>query len=616
MKKITTIILALAIAMASFAQKELLPRTVLPQKTGTSFFETTTKIPLFGQRTNQLFGKTTDAMYGPRNAKKWPDVSTLIDEQPAGTLHPDDFRSGYSSQGSNGQAYGSLYTMGIGAYVVAEDAIYLKNPVTSLRNPTNGETFKTWMKLDKIDDEHYVARLPQVICDYTNTYDGNRYIYYVERFVRNTKTGKYAVDNSATDGCDVYFTYKDGMLAMDDSTFTGDYPDAALCITDTNDSWYGYMEAGTKIEPNTYEKTMLPEESTTEQWQFDRNEYYERMYLYPPDWTGLKEKNVTDTLYFHKLENVAIVGDQIYFSTSVGNASFWVKGTIDGNKATFRQQYIGASDQYDRFLWFQPGKYVLYADSSNYDYYGVVSHWRQYQPTETLVADYDPVTKTLTSPVGTSMIFNTSSEYFAYITTCDDVVLTAWEESEGTPEDPVIWSLEDYYEHYGYSLLSVDISNADTNGKYMNEEKIFYNIYLSDDPTTPFEFYDDEYVNYHEDPVNIPYSFDDQLDFFVFGKTHWLNFYFKLSSIDSLGVQAIYYGNGVERKSNIVWYSLVERNKITRVEDIAETCDAIVGTAYYDLRGRRIDRPQAKGIYIRENIYANGRRKAEKIVRR
>ena len=615
MKKITTIILALAIATASFAQKELLSRTGFSQKAGFAPSVTTTKMPLPGEP-GQLFGKATDATRSPGKALKWPDASTLIDEQPAGTLHGEDFRSGYTSEGSNGQAYGYRYDSRIGVYVVAEDAIYLKNPVSTLRNPSTYERFNTWIKLEKIDDEHYVARLPQMLCDFDNPDDGKKYTYYVERFVRNAKTGKYAVDAASTDGRDAYFTYKDGVLAMDDDTFTGDYPDAALCITDTNESWYGYMESALKIEPNPNEKTTIPAGATTAQWQFDRSEYFEHNYLYPPDWTGPREESVSDTLYFHRLTDVAIDGDKFYVNVSLGNDTYWVKGEMSGNKVVFKPQYIGVYERYDCSVWFQPGQYVLYADSSNYEYYGSVSHWRTYGPTSSLVADYDPATQSLTTPQGVTMILSASPDYLAYISSFDDVAMSAWEESEGTPEDPIIRSMEDYFDSFGYTLMSVDISNADTNGKYMNEEKIYYNVYLSDDPTTPFEFLNDEYTEYKGDPVNVPYLFDDQKDFFVFDKTHWLNFYFRMTSIDSIGVQAIYYGKDVERKSNLVWFSLVEKNKITNIEGVADKGATIVGTAYYDLRGRRVEKPQAKGVYIREDIYANGRRKAEKVVTR
>ena len=89
--------------------------------------------------------------------------------------------------------------------------------------------------------------------------------------------------------------------------------------------------------------------------------------------------------------------------------------------------------------------------------------------------------------------------------------------------------------------------------------------------------------------------------------------YYYFADFDSLGVQSIYRGGGEEHRSNIVWISY---GKATGVKTpVAGTASAVVAEEYYDVAGRRLERP-AKGLVIKKVRYADGTVKVTKVMAR
>lgn len=622
MKKSYSLLLAALLLTTSVsAQKALTPKQVQArisqiQKTGKTINESTLRangLNPIGKIANEI-GKASQSQ--PQTGLKvkkaqditWPDASTIIDEQPEGTLHSAQLRSGNYTYAFWGYLFSGSYSYSVGTYVVADDAIYLKDPF-------HGFSTDTWLKLDKVDDENYVAHLPQAIYSVESTTDDGEdttYVYYAARMVYD-EAALYVEDSTSQD---IAFTYKNGILAQADTTVDDYYgePLAGISLTDNEFGLYGYVDNAILVKPNTEVKTELPATATISQYQITSTEYFE--YIYPDS----PEDNSVESGTNAELINVAFDGNDVYINNpSTKDSTSWIKGTIADGKATFLPQYIGADEEDGYHNWFTPATFTLVTDSSYLEDYGDIDIYRYYEAADKLELTYDADTKALVAPEGTSLIINARPDRISYLDTYDEVNLQPWTEVAVAPADPVINSVGEYFNDYGYSSVSFDIPNTDANGNLLNEDKLYYNVYTSDDTENPYALTEDEgYEEFNNpDPVNIPYSYNDGWDVMASGTSHTVYFYFDTNDIDSVGIQSIYTGGGETNKSKLVWFSLLEQHGTADgISSLEGNNSGVKSVSYYDISGRQVSAPKQAGIFVKETTYADGTKTSVKILKR
>jgi hypothetical protein len=151
---------------------------------------------------------------------------------------------------------------------------------------------------------------------------------------------------------------------------------------------------------------------------------------------------------------------------------------------------------------------------------------------------------------------------------------------------------------FGMGIFSIDIPNSDTEGNFINQEKMYYNVYM-----------DDKILQSPAGEVDIPYLYTDNQYIRVGGIAH--TFYYSQPITDRIGVQSFYTGGGEVHSSNIVWYDVKEANSVKGVEEAGKE---IAGVSYFDLSGRRTDTLVPGTMYVKQTRYKDGTKDCRKFV--
>lgn len=134
-----------------------------------------------------------------------------------------------------------------------------------------------------------------------------------------------------------------------------------------------------------------------------------------------------------------------------------------------------------------------------------------------------------------------------------------------------------------------------------------YYIYFDDDSQL-FTFTPEVYISLKENLTEIPYNFTEDYDI-TFGASLHKIYYF-MDNFTKVGVQSVYYVGNKKRHSEITWHLRPSAG----IENVANTETSNASTVYYDLFGRRIQKP-AKGIYIKVLTDDNNKKHAVKVMR-
>ena len=483
-----------------------------------------------------------------------PTVDSLITTAPAGEVHNNVIRSGTGYYSLYGYVLSSTAYAMTGNYVKTDDAIYLKDPFTNL-------TTDSYLKLDAEGDGKYVAHLPQPI--YDEEYQGTTYHYYASKLKINDEHNSYAAD-TLSDGSidqDVHFELVGDTLKSTDLSFEN-----IIGLTDDTYAWYGYGDYDIAMYDNPYTTTSLPSGVAFERWVLNRSQ----------------------------LVNVAVDGNEIYINDPTANNNlYWFKGTIEGDKVTFKgPQYLGVNEDYATHVFFFPG-------TSFWDDQG-----KGYALSDELVMNYDPAAKKFTAQdTADAMIINGALDRVYYLSVYDNPELAFFVEKAGTPADPYFTQVSEYNTDYGYGYIVFFIPTVDVDGNFIEPSKIYYNIYF--DSETPETLSTDDYTSLGQDMTDIPFYFSDGWDIFLQGSTHQLYYY--VAEYDQVGVSTTYTGGGESHRSNIVW----AENPANSIKGGTTDNGAVESVKYFDLSGRRIAAP-VKGLYLKKVTFADGTTKTVK----
>lgn len=496
----------------------------------------------------------------------------IIYNEPEGTAHERLLRKGFRFQNTSSGVTADSYDYAVGRYVEGDDGnLYLYEPFNSLAT-------QSWLRLEKVDDEHYVAHTPQPI------YQNNGTTYYATwmkmarldghtyGFIPDTINGKPDYD--------MKFTLRDGMLSVDDDEHFEDtrYPLHLLCLADANNQWTGYGEGLTRIEPMNETATQLPQGVEPQDYALE---------------TTTMNSVTQEVTSVRTMTKAAFDGNDVYL-LNPGDSLSWIKGTIEDGKAVFHRQYAGADEAQSLQLWFFPATYGIVNDSSMIDY-GVVFHIRDYHEANQIAFDYDTANGTLTAVTGTSMLINARPDYIYYLHNYDDPQYRRFTEKEATPVEPVIMDAWGYDPNAKCGQIQFKLLPKSTEGDDLNSDKLYYSFYVDDD-TEPFVFSTDTYYGLTEDLTEVPYNFSDNYDFFSTNDIKSFFYYFDEQEHDRLGLQSVYRGNDIEHRSDIVWI-----DTSTLGISIPSANDKQGTAEYYDLSGRRLTQPQHGITIVRQN---------------
>ena len=239
-----------------------------------------------------------------------------------------------------------------------------------------------------------------------------------------------------------------------------------------------------------------------------------------------------------------------------GMPEAWVKGTITGDKVTFKSgQFMGGDDNTGYY------QYLVSATAETLwdDYY---EEWyTSYTLSdEDITFDYDAATKTLSN--SSTFLVNAGTDDVYYVCAYNKAKLAPFVETAATPTTPKFNNIYEggytYYNYgYGWGYLDFDILCADVDDNFIVPEKVSYQIYTKvNGEVRPYVLDADNYLYLDESMSEIPYDFTDGYDIYLNGSNR--NVYFFVIGPEEFGVQTIYRGGGEEHRSEIAWLGVQE----------------------------------------------------------
>lgn len=502
------------------------------------------------------------------------DASTIIRAQPEGTLLNNMIAS-YGGYTRN-WLYGLMDVTtdgGVGKIVEGADGnIYIYNLPTNL-------SADSWVKAERGEGDTIVIH--RQLIDQREGSDAV-YDYYLTRLVweytdRATGEGRFV---EATGDTAIKLLYSNGVLrSIEDNTDPyeeGHYALGAVYTTDGSTfTWEGNTNWNLYFEPLTDTKISLPSEANLETITID--------YI---------NANGTPT---SEQTKVAFVGNDVY--VNVLDAATYIKGTIEGDKLTFKSgQYLGIyASMYH--LFFTGQQYYTVTDE------GTGQEYETAKVIDELVFDYDAETRSFST--GDAFVINVGKKTARlYLTSLRAPKFYFFEETAATPADPVITNYNATYTQWGYNALQFTIQATDVDGRFIVPEKLSWQAYVDDEPLI---FSPDDYSGLTQEMEEIPYGwYDPGYDIY----TSFFTLYFEPAK--NVGIQTIYRGGGEERRSHIVYYDL-STGQIVKVDSNGDPA-AIQSTAnnadaerisYFDAAGRQVS-DKTKGLVIKRITTADG----------
>lgn len=459
--------------------------------------------------------------------------------------------------------------------VFAEDgAVWLENPISSLYS-------KTWIKGYRAQGDTIAFDLPQVI--YEETFDGVTSKGKLYKMIAE-ETDKYGTYVKDEDSQTLKYLWKDGKLTL--------CKDMACGMCTPTGGWSGFGEnyfEGINIENNTTK----PSENA---------KVYDGLMLY---------LDLNDVAQQWPVK-YAIDGDDVYLGNlSTNLKGYWIKGTMKNNEVTFPSTSLVGIDTTT----------VCYAYASRVDYStAYTAYGDPYDSTfvvnEPLVFTYDPAANTLNSKQKMGIHQSDGVREPLKSTDIFDVyrvpLISPWVEKPNSPLPPKFSAVMPWITDMtpNYSGVEFLLSYYSVDGNYLDPTKLYYSFYIDGEMVT---FTPEEYVNVTKEMDLVPYTFDDDYQFYkVSDNTRRLYYYHQPK--EKIGLEALYVdevdGKPVTYSSGVseYYFNPTGINNTTIEEGKVESI------TFTDLSGRQILRP-GKGVYIRTITMKDGTKQSKKVVR-
>lgn len=459
--------------------------------------------------------------------------------------------------------------------VFAEDgAVWLENPISSLYS-------KTWIKGYRAQGDTIAFDLPQVI--YEETFDGVTSKGKLYKMIAE-ETDKYGTYVKDEDSQTLKYLWKDGKLTL--------CKDMACGMCTPTGGWSGFGEnyfEGINIENNTTK----PSENA---------KVYDGLMLY----LDLNDQAQQWPVKY------AIDGDDVYLGNlSTNLKGYWIKGTMKNNEVTFPSTSLVGIDTTT----------VCYAYASRVDYStALTAYGDPYDSTfvvnEPLVFTYDPAANTLNSKQKMGIHQSDGVREPLKSTDIFDVyrvpLISPWVEKPNSPLPPKFSAVMPWITDMtpNYSGVEFLLSYYSVDGNYLDPSKLYYSFYIDGEMVT---FTPEEYLNVTKEMDLVPYTFDDNYQFYkVSDNTRRLYYYHQPK--EKIGLEALYVdevdGKPVTYSSGVseYYFDPTGINNTTIEEGNVESI------TFTDLSGRQILRP-GKGVYIHTITMKDGTKQSKKVVR-
>jgi len=490
-----------------------------------------------------------------------------IMDVPEGTLYDNMYASSFAY----GLGWGDIYIQnvdgGIGKVVEGNDGnLYIYNPISQ---GYIWFSILPWIKAEPAGDGKYVVHLPQLyIIDV-----GDPYYAYCMHY--DEDEGMPVVEEEG----DIEFTWENGVLTQVGDKFIG------LC--DATADWFYMADQHIVYAPQNDEVTTLPEDMFVQS--------YTMTYLSDPsDLTQTKETVVS----------VAIDGEDIYMGNlNNNNPDSYIKGHLADGKATFpTRQYLGPDAYYNGHIYVLTGE--AYVDAETYS-----SPVFNYNLNDEIVFNVDEDARNIVAEWPAAMVTNVGPNTLSILNDYVAPGLAAFDEVPAVPATPVFTD-EDVTVNSsaGWTVLHFTIPTVDVDGNKLNENKLYYNIYLDGEV---FTFDPEDYIGLSSAMTNIPYKFEDNINFDIYISNGRHTVYLYTTDFEQVGVQSIYTAGDEENRSDIV-YNL--NPNVSGINEMASGA-RVVDTRYYDLTGRQLPTAPATGIYLKHVTYSDGTSTAVKVVK-
>lgn len=500
------------------------------------------------------------------NAKRKAAPATssynYIDQQPEGTLT--------TLVQAGGLAYGYNWLMGI--YTQNSDGQLVKKVVSAdgkkmyLFNAISQYRMNGWLEGD-IEGDEVTFKLPQLI----NVEDFNGITY--EDFAAKLEFSEE--EEFYVPSADQTFKFKinsDGSM----SSLEGEKMLGHVADVKGEWAWQGNGEIYGDLNILNEKCEEVPASAKFEEWYMtDGMNAYPR----PVAFDGNK-------VYIRGLVNDpaiadnAIVGD---YNESTGKVTF-----ASG-------QYLGEYWELGATVFFMACDTVMLYD----DYYQ--EYYTEYEPADEIVFDYDAKNKVLSTEG--SYCLSITPDQMLYFEMMEQPVIK-YQNPDFTVKALPTPEFEEFYEEEGYPAeLSFNISMLDADGNVLDTSKLYWTLIMDDEP---FTFYNDEYDIDVDEMTDVPFDYESDYDFYVYGANRIVVVY--PAGYENLGVQTIYKDGDKEIRSEIMWVP-----DYTDVES-AISAKTVTGEAFYDLQGRRVANP-GRGFYIRRATMSDGTVVNSKIAR-
>ncbi len=436
------------------------------------------------------------------------------------TSRPEGDYKLYERNGDSyvGTMFGVYYNQCLGGLcevVFGSDGkVYLKNIISQIAVPG-------WIE-GTLSGSTITFTLPQVVESYGGGED-----YYASLMAYDAAEQTYnSVEGTQT--LTLSYDAATGTISSGDDLADGDL---VVGVADMDGYWVGYADWNFSMTPVTDEPLEAPEGLQTD------------MFIVQADgFPGC-------------VANVGFQGSDVWVQGIYpAMPEAWVKGTINGDKAVFKnKQFLGAD--------FQNIKVQYLVTATAEETFVEDPEWGDYTETYYYLSDvditfdYDAATKTFT---GTNLfVVNAGLQEVSYANIYENTVIKPFVETAATPMAPSNVTLyeegyQSYQMGYGWGVIEFDQYTNDEDGNYILPDKLSYQLWIRvNGEEMPLVLHTYDYQNLDEDMVELPYDFTDNWDISAENSYHYAYYY--VVGPEAYGVQAIYRGQGEERRSEIVW---------------------------------------------------------------
>lgn len=499
-----------------------------------------------------------------------------ISETPAGRL-VDNM---YVNSESFGLGWGNFYTQsvdgGVAAVVEGTDGfVYVKAPVLQAYVWWLGFP---WIKCEKAEGDTIVMKTPQLYAiDHGDA-------YYVYRMKPKADFSGFEMDK---ENSDIRFTWKNDTLKQIDECLIG--------LGDTAGEWFYMGDYDIRYTVNPDKPVMIPEPLPAPATQLSSMDL---MINYIPSATNLDSTTIAwINCVVPANADGELAGNTLYFNhweTMLPDA--YAMGTVDeatGKLTIPAKQYLGIDPEYNSHVYLLTGNAKVEDDYFNFD-----------KTSEIVLQDIMPESDTIAAAYPASIIINCGRDSLYTIKEYVGPMMIPFEDTEMVPADP-IFTMEDITMSTGFDKVTFVLPTVDVNGKILNPNKLYYNLYYND---AVYTFKPEDYKGLSENMTDVPCLFQDSY-YDIYSKEGKQIVYFYDKNWEKMGIQSIYRGGGKENRSNIVY---VKKNQ-SGIDNV-DADAAVKNVQYFDITGRRIVNP-SNGVYIKRVEYTNGTVKAVKIAK-